>query len=203
MNRKQKYGSHNITETKMEFIRHEWGCLSPQSKDHWVKCSTQLGRTQLKNTEQRIGDVSGTCKERSRNPGTPLVWPWASHIPSVETEAPWELLQAHLYLLTLIPLMVHLDSAPSLILPTSSEGAGIENFKVRKRGSYFLHFSGTAWCAVSSLFSFAPVSCLFLQTDILYFSMYMGKCCPRPSPTSPPGEAPRANRLSNPSFPNL
>lgn len=100
-------------------------------------------------------------------------------------------------------ITVHLDSAPSLILPTSSEGAGIENFKVRKRGSYFLRFSGTAWCAVSSLFSFAPFSCLFLQTDILYFSMHMGKCCPRPSPTSPPGEVPSANRLNNPSSPNL
>lgn len=77
-------------------------------------------------------------------------------------------------------IMVHLDSAPSLILPTSSEGAGIENFKVRKRGSYFLRFLGTAWCAVSSLFSFAPFSCLSLQTDILYFSMHVVSAAPAP-----------------------
>lgn len=90
----------------------------------------------------------------------------------------------------------HLDLAPSLILPTSSKGAGIENFKVRKRGSYFLHFSRTAWCAVSSLFSFAPFSCLFLQTNSLYYSMYLGKCCPCPRPTSPPSEVLSAERLT-------
>lgn len=65
------------------------------------------------------------------------------------------------------------------IQPTNSfylphlKGAGIENFKVRNRGGYACHLSGTAWCAVSPLFLFVPVSCLFLQTGILYFSTFM------------------------------
>lgn len=73
------------------------------------------------------------------------------------------------------------------IQPTNSfylphlKGAGIENFKVRNRGGYACHLSGTAWCAVSPLFLFVPVSCLFLQTGILYFSMFM-ESSPVPGP---------------------
>lgn len=42
-------------------------------------------------------------------------------------------------------------------------------------------------CAVSPLFLFVPVSCLFLQTGILYFSVFMeSSVVPVPRLTSPP-----------------
>lgn len=66
----------------------------------------------------------------------------------------------------------YIQPANSFYLP-HLKGAGIENCKVRNRGGYACHLSGTAWCAVSPLFLFVPVSCLFLQTGILYFSMFM------------------------------
>lgn len=70
MHRKQKHSlTINSSETKMEVIRHpchKWGGLWPQSKDQWVKCSTELEGTQL----VVAGNVAG-CVRR----GKEILWP--------------------------------------------------------------------------------------------------------------------------------
>lgn len=109
--------------------------------------------------------------------------------PTTSERSSWSLLQARLYLLNLVPHHGTPRFSPSLILPTSLKGAGIENFKVTNRGSYFLRFSGTAGCAVSSLLLFAPFSCLFLQTNILSFSTTWRKVLSQPGPASPPSSS--------------
>lgn len=71
--------------------------------------------------------------------------------PTTSEKSSWSLLQARFYLLSLVPHDGAPRFSPSLVLPTSLKGAGIESFKVTNRGRYFLRFSGTAGCAVSSL----------------------------------------------------
>lgn len=133
--------------------------------------------------------MSGTvCDERNRATSQSLVS--CSHIPirgkMSSTPSP-----PTPFLLTYSgpsSWRTYIQPANSFYLP-HLKGAGIENFKVRNRGGYSCHLSGTAWCAVSPpppLFSFAPVSCLFLQTGILYFSVFMeSSAVPVPGLTSP------------------
>lgn len=76
------------------------------------------------------------------------------------------------------------------------KGAGIENFKVRNRGGYSCHRSGTAWCAVSSLLVCSSLLPLSADQQSLLQYGHGVQCCPGPRPDlASPFKCPNADRV--------
>lgn len=105
---------------------------------HWT------GKNSIKAHVSEAGNVARTCEERERNSVTSL---FDLRLPT--THQLQDLLQPRFNLLTLVPHYGVPRLSPSLVLPTSLKGLELRTW-VRNQRSYFLRFSGTAWCAVSS-----------------------------------------------------
>lgn len=104
---------------------------------HWT------GKNSIKAHVSEARSVAGTCEERERNSVTSL---FDLRLPTThQLRDP----STRFDLLTLVPRHGVPRLSPSLVLPTSLEGLELRIW-VRNQRSYFLRFSGTAWCAVSS-----------------------------------------------------